>query len=86
MFLAAARTVAELSPARRDPQANLLPPLVELRQISFDVALAVAGQAVAEGLAAPITPAQIAAAVRSKMWEPVYAPYRRLRAGGTRRQ
>ena len=86
MFLAAARTVAELSPARRDPQANLLPPLVELRQISFDVALAVASQAVAEGLAAPITPAQIAAAVRSKMWEPVYAPYRRLRAGGTRRQ
>jgi malate dehydrogenase (oxaloacetate-decarboxylating) len=86
MFLAAARTVAELSPARRDPQANLLPPLVELRQISFDVALAVASQAVAEGLATPITPAQIAAAVRSKMWEPVYAPYRRLRAGGTRRQ
>jgi malate dehydrogenase (oxaloacetate-decarboxylating) len=86
MFLAAARTVAELSPARRDPQANLLPPLVELRQISFDVALAVASQAVAEGLAAPITPAQIAAAVRSKMWEPVYASYRRLRAGGTRRQ
>ncbi len=86
MFLAAARTVAELSPARRDPQANLLPPLVELRQISFDVALAVASQAVAEGLAAPITPAQIAAAVRSKMWEPVYAPYRRLPAGGTRPQ
>jgi malate dehydrogenase (oxaloacetate-decarboxylating) len=78
MFLAAARTVAELSPARRDPQANLLPPLVELRQISFDVALAVASQAVAEGLAAPMTPAQIAVAVRAKMWEPVYAPYRRI--------
>jgi len=30
MFLAAARTIAELSPAKRDPQANLLPPLAEL--------------------------------------------------------
>jgi len=28
MFLAAARVIAELSPARRDPAANLLPPLV----------------------------------------------------------
>ena len=81
MFLAAARTVAELSPARRDPAANLLPPLIELREISFHVAIAVAKQAIAEGLAAPTTPEQIAAAVRAKMWEPVYARYRRLPAG-----
>jgi len=82
MFLAAARTVAELSPARRGSEANLLPPLVELRQISFQVASAVAKQAIAEGLAAPLTPEQIAMAVQAKMWEPVYAPYRRLRAAG----
>ena len=50
MFLAAARAVAELSPARRDPAANLLPPLVDLRKISFHVAVAVAKQAIAEGL------------------------------------
>ena len=31
MFLAAARTIADMSPAKRDPQANLLPPLVEAR-------------------------------------------------------
>ncbi len=42
MFLAAARTIAELSPAKRDPEANLLPPLVELRKLSFHVAVAVA--------------------------------------------
>jgi malate dehydrogenase (oxaloacetate-decarboxylating) len=83
MFLAAARTVAELSPARHDREANLLPPLVELRRISFQVASAVAKQAVAEGLAAPMTPEEIATAVRAKMWEPVYAPYRRLTAGKT---
>jgi malate dehydrogenase (oxaloacetate-decarboxylating) len=82
MFLAAARTIAELSPARSDPAANLLPPLVELRQISFHVAFAVAKQAVAEGLAAPMDSEQITAAVRAKMWEPVYAVYRRLNAAG----
>jgi malate dehydrogenase (oxaloacetate-decarboxylating) len=79
MFLAAARVIAELSPARHDPDANLLPPLVELRKISLRVAVAVAAQAVAEGLAAPLPDDAIAAAVRTKMWEPVYATYRRLR-------
>jgi len=78
MFLAAARVIAELSPARRDPAANLLPPLVELRHISFQVAAAVAKQAIAEGLAEAGTEADIAAAVRTKMWEPIYARYRRL--------
>jgi malate dehydrogenase (oxaloacetate-decarboxylating) len=79
MFLAAARKLAELSPARHDPAGNLLPPLVSLRKISFHVAVAVAVQAVAEGLAAPLPRDDIAAAVHAKMWEPVYAPYRRLR-------
>jgi len=78
MFLAAARAVAELSPARRNPAANLLPPLVELRKISFHVAVAVAKQAMAEGLAEPRADVDIAAAVQTKMWEPVYARYRRL--------
>ena len=78
MFLAAARVVAELSPARRDPAANLLLPLVDLRKISFHVAVAVAKQAVVEGLADPRAKADIEAAVRTKMWEPVYARYRRL--------
>jgi malate dehydrogenase (oxaloacetate-decarboxylating) len=78
MFLAAARAIAELSPARRDPAANLLPPLVDLRKISFHVAIAVAKQAVSEGLAEPRVEADIATAVRTKMWEPVYASYRRL--------
>jgi malate dehydrogenase (oxaloacetate-decarboxylating) len=82
MFLAAARTLAELSPARHDPAANLLPPLVRLRKISFHVAIAVAERAVAEGLAAPPPHDDIAAAVRLKMWEPLYATYRRLQRSG----
>ena len=78
MFLAAARTIAELSPAKHDPRANLLPPLAELRKISFQVAIAVAQQAETEGLAAPLPDQDLSAAVSAKMWEPAYAPYRRL--------
>jgi len=78
MFLAAARTIADFSPTRHDPQANLLAPLVELRKLSFHVAIAVAKQAQAEGLADPVSAEQLVAAVRAKMWQPVYATYRRL--------
>ncbi len=79
MFLAAARSIAELSPAKRDPHRNLLPPLSELTKISFHVACAVVRQAQAEGLAEPVADDIIAAAVKAKMWQPVYAKYRRLR-------
>jgi malate dehydrogenase (oxaloacetate-decarboxylating) len=79
MFLAAARAIAELSPAKRNPHANLLPPLVDIRKVSFHVAVAAAKQALAEGLADPAFGDDIAAAITAKMWEPVYANYRRLR-------
>jgi len=78
MFLAAARTIAEMSPAKRDPRANLLPPLAELRKISLEVAIAVARTAQAEGLAGPGADEDLAAAVKSAMWEPQYPTYRRL--------
>jgi malate dehydrogenase (oxaloacetate-decarboxylating) len=79
MFLAAARALAEMSPARLDPRANLLPPLTELKAISIQVALAVARQAQRDGLADAVPEAALAAAIRAQMWEPVYRPYRRLR-------
>jgi malate dehydrogenase (oxaloacetate-decarboxylating) len=77
MFLVAARTIADLSPAKVDPHANLLAPLIELRRLSFHVALAVAKQAQIEGLADPLSDQETAAAIRAKVWEPVYATYRR---------
>ena len=79
MFLAAARTIAEMSPAKHDPQANLLPPLVRTRGLSFHVAMAVAKQAQADELAAVVSDQALAAAVMAKMWEPVYADYVRLK-------
>jgi malic enzyme len=70
--------IADLSPAKRDPHANLLPPLAESRTISLQVAIAVAEQAAREGLAGCLAKDDIAAAVKSMMWEPIYSTYQRL--------
>jgi malate dehydrogenase (oxaloacetate-decarboxylating) len=78
MFLAAANAIAAQSPAKRDPNTNLLPPLVDIRKLSFAVALAVARQAQQEGCAEARSEEETAAAISAKMWEPVYAPYRRV--------
>jgi malate dehydrogenase (oxaloacetate-decarboxylating) len=78
MFLAAARAIADLSPAKRDPHANLLPPLAESRTISLKVAIAVAEQAGREGLADRLAKEDLYTAVKSTMWEPIYSTYQRL--------
>jgi malate dehydrogenase (oxaloacetate-decarboxylating) len=72
LFMASAKALAELSPARLDPQANLLPPVCDLRAVSRSVALAVGLQALADGLITGLDAAQIAARVDEKIWEPRY--------------
>jgi malate dehydrogenase (oxaloacetate-decarboxylating) len=79
MLMAAARALAEISPARSDPNANLLPDVTDLRLVSYHVALAVASQAIQEGLAPPLhLVGEVEARVKTKMWQPVYRPFRRL--------
>jgi malate dehydrogenase (oxaloacetate-decarboxylating) len=77
MLMAAARALSDLSPARRDPKSNLLPPVTEARDISVRVAVAVAMQACKEGLTGPMSPGEIFQRIQSKIWTPVYRPYRR---------
>ena len=75
MFMAAARALAALSPSRRDPKANLLPPVTALHDVAVAVAVAVGKQAQADGLAA--YRGDVEQAARGKMWTPKYLPYRR---------
>ena len=77
MFMAAAKALAALSPANKDPAANLLPPVTELRDVAIAVAIAVARQGEAEGLTDGVYADGVEAAVRGKMWMPRYLPYRR---------
>jgi len=75
MFTAAATAIGELDRGESRPgDAPLLPPVSESRKVSRHVAIAVAECAVGEGLADPMTRAEIEARVDEIVWEPVYRP------------
>jgi len=78
MFVAAAKVLADVSPAARDAQASLLPPVAQLREAAFAVAKAVARQARTEGQCEPFGDEELDGLIARKMWSPVYLPYRRL--------
>jgi malate dehydrogenase (oxaloacetate-decarboxylating) len=77
MFAAAAKALAGVSPARRKADANLLPPVHELRSVAVGVAAAVARQARSEGLCEDFNDTALDGLIAQKMWEPVYRPYYR---------
>lgn len=75
MFMAAGKALAELSPALDDPAAPLLPPVADLRQVAIAVALAVARQAQADGVADDLDEETTLARIRGHVWEPRYRAY-----------
>jgi len=77
MFMTAAKALAECSPAKIDPEANLLPPLNDIREVSFKVALAVAKEAIASGLADVDSTENLENRIRGLMWKPEYLPYKK---------
>jgi malate dehydrogenase (oxaloacetate-decarboxylating) len=79
MFVAAARALAEFSPALQDPTASLYPALEGVRKVSRRVALAVAGEALRLGLTDAVSKEELERRVDAKMWVPRYARY--VRAG-----
>jgi len=85
MFMAAAKALAETSPAARDPENTLLPAVSRLREVAEVVGNAVAKQAQLDGVAEPRhdhdDDRQIAGAVHSTMWQPAYKPYKRVKWG-----
>jgi malate dehydrogenase (oxaloacetate-decarboxylating) len=77
MLMAAARALASLSPSKTNPKANLLPPVTDLREVSYYVGLAVALEAQKDGLAERSDKGELASLIRAKMWTPVYRAYHR---------
>jgi malate dehydrogenase (oxaloacetate-decarboxylating) len=73
MFSAAARVLSEFSPALSDPDGPLFPPLESVREISYQVALAVGAEAMRAGLATSCSDS-LERAVANKMWVPRYVP------------
>lgn len=79
MFMVAAKALASCSPAAQDANANLLPPLTEVRDVSYKVAFAVAQEAVRAGLAAPMTDEGIEQCIKNQVWNPEYITYKRYK-------
>ena len=76
MFVAAARVLSEFAPVLHDPEAPLYPPLEQVRDISFKVALEVAREAQRAGLA-EVDLDKLEQTVSGKMWKPHYVPLKR---------
>ncbi len=76
MLMASSRALAEAAPAAEgDAVPRLLPPLSDVRSVSRHIAIKVGLAAVADGLIAPATEAEITAKVDATIWEPAYRPY-----------
>lgn len=78
MFLIAAKALAAISPVNHNKDGNLLPPLSEVRNVSRDIAIAVAEEAIREGLTAyghDLNQVEIEEIIDDYIWEPVYLPY-----------
>ena len=75
MLLAAARSLAEHSPARQNPKAPLLPSLRDHREVALDIALAVVKEATRSGLAPKATEDELRERIRQTRWIPEYPVY-----------
>jgi len=78
MIMAAAKTLAELSPTRKDKTASLLPPISESRKIALLVAEGVGHQAIKDGLAGVADHKAFRDELSACLWNPVYAAYERI--------
>jgi len=74
MIMAAAKKLASLSPALREKDGTLLPPIGDSRKVGLAVAEAVGRAAIAEGIS-DLPTATVEQSLRDYAWEPVYRPY-----------
>jgi malate dehydrogenase (oxaloacetate-decarboxylating) len=78
MFMLAAKALANCSPAKNNPEANLLPPLTQIRDVSFQIALVVAKEAIHLGLADQMTSQELEMRIHNSMWTPAYLPFHKM--------
>jgi malate dehydrogenase (oxaloacetate-decarboxylating)(NADP+) len=75
MFLTAARTLAGCVAAADLADGRIYPPLTRIREVSLEVAAAVAAEAHATGIARTAPPPDIREDIRMRMFDPVYREY-----------
>ncbi len=77
MFMAASEALAECSPLVKGDGDDLLPKLGEIRNVSRVIAVAVAKQAMKDGVAAHISDQKLNTRIEANFWMPEYREYRR---------
>ncbi|NQZ10699.1 MAG: NAD-dependent malic enzyme [Algicola sp.] len=77
MLMTASRALADCSPLARDGEGPLLPPLVDIREVSKKIAKAVAMQAMEDDVTFTHSEQAVDNAIESGFWEPLYRDYRR---------
>ena len=73
MLESAARTLADHSPALRDPGASLLPPLKNIRAVAVAIAIAVGREAQRIGVAPKTTDEELIRRAKQGQWTPRYS-------------
>jgi malate dehydrogenase (oxaloacetate-decarboxylating) len=76
MMLAAARALAENSPALKDRSASLLPPLTAIRRVAVEIAVAVGLEAQKDGVAPERAEDELHQGVIAAQWTPAYTALR----------
>lgn len=71
-MLAAARALAENSPALKDASSSLLPPLTDIRRVAAEIAFAVGVEAQRDGVAPKLSQGELRERVLKAQWTPAY--------------
>jgi malate dehydrogenase (oxaloacetate-decarboxylating) len=75
MMLAAARKLAENSPALKDSSASLLPPVTDIRRVAAEIATAVGMQAQNDDVAPKLSGDELRQRVSATQWVPAYPSF-----------
>ena len=78
MFMVAGVTLSRMATTGPDGQAQLLPPIGRLREVSVAIAKAVARQAQRDGVARVCDVETLDGLIAAYVWEPHYRPYRKI--------
>jgi malate dehydrogenase (oxaloacetate-decarboxylating) len=76
MFLAASKALSNMVTPEQMKNGILLPEMEDIRQVSFEIAKAVAIESRESGLGRLLTDEQLGDVIRKAQWEPHYSPFR----------
>lgn len=79
MLWAAACAISAYSPDRDDLTSPLLPEITEIPDLACKVAIAVAKQAMADGVATVKVNTELKAFIKENVWRPYYRPIKRMK-------